>query len=56
MVRSDKIKVHEKKDTNKFVTLYLCQVQVVLLHVHQVVPDQKLHCLDVVLVLVATFN
>lgn len=36
--------------------VYLCQVQVILLHVHQMVPDQKLHCLYVVFVLITTLN
>lgn len=36
--------------------MYLCQVQVILLHIHEMVPDQKLHCLYVVFVLIAAFN
>lgn len=36
--------------------MYLCQVQVVLLHIHKMVPDQKLHRLHVVFVLIAAFN
>lgn len=36
--------------------VYLCQVQVILLHVHKMVPDQKLHCLYVVFVLITAFN
>lgn len=36
--------------------VYLCKVQVILLHVHQMVPDQKLHCLYVVFVLITTLN
>lgn len=36
--------------------VYLCQVQVVLLHVDQVVSDQQLHSLHVVLVLITALN
>lgn len=35
---------------------YLCKVQVILLHVDQVISDQKLHCLHIVLVLVTTLD
>lgn len=36
--------------------VYLCQVQVILLHIHEMVPDQKLHCLYVVFVLITAFD
>lgn len=36
--------------------MYLCQVQVILLHVDQVVSDQQLHCLHVILVLITALN
>lgn len=36
--------------------MYLCKVQVILLHIHEMVPDQKLNCLYVVFILIATFN
>lgn len=34
---------------------YLCQVEVVLLHIHQMVPDQEFHGLHVVFILITTF-
>lgn len=36
--------------------MYLCQVQIILLHIHKMVPNQKLHCFYVVFVLIAAFN
>lgn len=35
---------------------YLCQMQVVLLHVHKMVSYQKFNCLHIVFVLIAAFN
>lgn len=34
---------------------YLSQVEVILLHIHQMVPDQKFHRLHIVFVLITTF-
>lgn len=36
--------------------MYLCQVQVILLHIDQMISNQKLHCLNVVFVLITALN
>lgn len=43
-------------ECGKALNAYLCEVQVILLHIHQVVPNQELHCLYVVFVLITTLD